>query len=61
MLLLCRDYVHYVDDIFCKGAQIVKEMMDVSGGRYVSFHVRRCVLLYLACSDVEMYRMCSFL
>ena len=36
-----RDFVHYVDVIFCKAAQIIQSLLDESGGVYSSFHVRR--------------------
>jgi hypothetical protein len=51
-----RDYIRYVDEIFCKGATIVKEMIAVSGGRYAAFHIRRGELQYkevkLPASDI---------
>ena len=36
-----RDYVHYIDVIFCKAAIIVKALLSESGGEYTAFHVRR--------------------
>ena len=41
-----RDYIHYVNEIFCYGASIVKTMMEVSDGRYAAFHIRRGELQY---------------
>jgi hypothetical protein len=36
-----RDYVHYIDVIFCKAAIIVQSLMKESNGSYTAFHVRR--------------------
>ena len=36
-----RDYVHYLDTIFCKGAKIIHQLQQIGGGSYVSFHIRR--------------------
>jgi len=36
-----RDYVHYVDLIFCKSAQIIQALLKEGDGVYSSFHVRR--------------------
>ena len=42
-----RDYIHYVDIIFCKAALIVKKLLDESqGGGYSAFHTRRGELQY---------------
>jgi hypothetical protein len=36
-----RDYVHYIDTIFCKAAFIVESLLRESNGSYTAFHVRR--------------------
>lgn len=36
-----RDYVHYIDVIFCKGAKIINDLRQKHPGGYVSFHIRR--------------------
>jgi hypothetical protein len=36
-----RDYVHYLDDIFCKAAIIVRHLLDEGNGSYSAFHIRR--------------------
>jgi hypothetical protein len=36
-----RDYVHYMDVIFCKAALIINQLMKESGGKYNAFHIRR--------------------
>lgn len=36
-----RDYIHYIDIIFCKAAFIVDKLRKEGGGQYSSFHVRR--------------------
>eukprot|EP01035_Chromulina_nebulosa_P018978 gene18978-24790_t len=36
-----RDYVHYVDTIFCKAAVIIKHLLDEGNGSFTSFHIRR--------------------
>ena len=36
-----RDYVHYIDIIFCKAAIIVNRLLEEGGGTYTAFHVRR--------------------
>lgn len=37
-----RDYVHYMDEIFCKGAMIIAKLKEESrNGKYSSFHIRR--------------------
>lgn len=41
-----RDYVHYLPQIFCKAAIIVKHLRQEGGGVYSSFHVRRGELQY---------------
>jgi hypothetical protein len=41
-----RDYVHYIDTIFCKAAIIVRKLLDEGGGRYSAFHIRRLVVEY---------------
>ena len=45
-----RDYVHYVDLIFCKGAMIINELLKESEKkiipRYSAFHIRRGELQY---------------
>jgi hypothetical protein len=38
-----RDYVHYMDTIFCKAAVIVKHLLREGSGSYSSFHIRRLV------------------
>ena len=37
-----RDYVHYIDIIFCKASMIIRKLLDEGNGSYSSFHVRRC-------------------
>ncbi len=36
-----RDYVHYIDQIFCKAAIIVKSLMTEAQNTYTAFHIRR--------------------
>lgn len=36
-----RDYVHYIDIIFCKAAMIINKLLIDGNGRYSSFHIRR--------------------
>mmetsp|Transcript_18206 Transcript_18206/g.16498 ORF Transcript_18206/g.16498 Transcript_18206/m.16498 type:complete len:673 (+) Transcript_18206:3-2021(+) len=36
-----RDYVHYIDTIFCKAAVIIKHLLDEGNGSFTSFHIRR--------------------
>ena len=36
-----RDYVHYIDTIFCKAAIIINKLLEEGKGRYSSFHIRR--------------------
>jgi hypothetical protein len=37
-----RDYIHYMDIIFCKAALIINELQKESkNGNYTSFHIRR--------------------
>ncbi len=36
-----RDYVHYMDEIFCKASIIINQLMEESHGQYNSFHIRR--------------------
>lgn len=36
-----RDFIHYVDLIFCKAAIIINELMKEGDGVYNSFHIRR--------------------
>lgn len=36
-----RDYVHYIDIIFCKAAKIIQKLREEGGGLFSSFHVRR--------------------
>jgi hypothetical protein len=36
-----RDYVRYIDVIFCKSAIIIQKLLEEGRGRYSSFHVRR--------------------
>lgn len=36
-----RDYVHYLDEIFCKAAIIVNSLQNEGSGHYSSFHIRR--------------------
>lgn len=38
-----RDFIHYVDIIFCKAALIVHELQKEGNGVYNSFHIRRLV------------------
>jgi hypothetical protein len=38
-----RDYVHYIDIIFCKAAKIIHKLLEEGQGSYSSFHVRRYV------------------
>jgi len=35
-----RDYVHYIDTIFCTSAIIIKKLLDEGRGTYSSFHIR---------------------
>jgi len=35
-----RDYVHYIDTIFCTASIIIKKLLD-EGGVYSAFHIRR--------------------
>ena len=37
-----RDYVHYIEVIFCKAAIIVDQLLREGNGTYTAFHVRRC-------------------
>lgn len=46
-IYVCRDYVHYVGEIFCRGAFIVQDLLRRSGGSYAAFHIRRYVYIYL--------------
>ena len=41
-----RDYVHYLDVIFCKAAIIVNSLIRESKGNYSTFHIRRLVSLF---------------
>jgi hypothetical protein len=36
-----RDYVHYLDGIFCKAAIIVNYLLQEGHGEYSAFHIRR--------------------
>lgn len=36
-----RDYVHYIDIIFCKAAKIIDRLLSEGNGSYSSFHIRR--------------------
>lgn len=36
-----RDFIHYVDLIFCKAALIINQILIDGGGSYSSFHIRR--------------------
>ena len=36
-----RDYVHYIDVIFCKAALIINSLLKEGNGSYSSFHIRR--------------------
>jgi hypothetical protein len=36
-----RDYVHYIDVIFCKAAKIIDLLIDEGRGSYIAFHIRR--------------------
>ena len=36
-----RDYVHYIDIIFCKAALIIDKLLTDGHGSYSSFHIRR--------------------
>lgn len=36
-----RNFVHYVDLIFCKSALIINKLLEEGNGYYTSFHVRR--------------------
>ena len=36
-----RDYVHYIDVIFCKASIIINHLLNEGEGQYTSFHVRR--------------------
>lgn len=36
-----RDYVHYIDTIFCRAALIVDKLLAEGNGAYTAFHVRR--------------------
>ena len=36
-----RDYVHYIDVIFCKAALIIHQLQIEGNGAYSSFHIRR--------------------
>lgn len=36
-----RDYVHYIDIIFCKAALIVNDLRRLGNGSFSSFHIRR--------------------
>ena len=36
-----RDYIHYIDIIFCKAAIIVSHLLHEGNGSYTSFHIRR--------------------
>lgn len=38
-----RDYIHYVDIIFCKSALIIAQLLEEGKGTYSSFHIRRLV------------------
>ena len=39
-----RDYVHYIDTIFCKAGKIVNKLLIEGNGSYSSFHIRRYVV-----------------
>ena len=39
-----RDYVHYIDIIFCKSSYIINQLLIEGNGSYSSFHVRRYIL-----------------
>ena len=39
-----RDFVHYMDLIFCKAAVIVNKLLKEGNGHYSSFHIRRLVV-----------------
>eukprot|EP00605_Chrysophyceae_sp_TOSAG23-4_P002496 GSChrysophyteH1.ASY1.ANO1.2759.1 assembled CDS len=43
-----RDYVHYVDLIFCKAAMIIQALKKEGDGKFSSFHVRRGEFQYKA-------------
>lgn len=36
-----RDYVHYIDEIFCKAAVIINKLRQEGKGHYSAFHIRR--------------------
>lgn len=37
-----RDYVHYMDLIFCKGALIINQLLKENNGKdFIAFHIRR--------------------
>ena len=36
-----RDYIHYIDIIFCKSAMIIHSLLEEGEGSYTSFHIRR--------------------
>lgn len=36
-----RDYVHYIDIIFCRAAKIIHKILEESGGSFSAFHIRR--------------------
>ena len=36
-----RDYIHYIDIIFCKAAIIINHLLHEGNGSYTSFHIRR--------------------
>ncbi len=36
-----RDYVHYIDTIFCKAALIVSDLLRLGNGSFSTFHIRR--------------------
>ena len=36
-----RDYVHYIDTIFCKAALIINKLNEESNGSFSTFHIRR--------------------
>jgi hypothetical protein len=36
-----RDFVHYQDEIFCKAALIIDQLLQEGNGSFVAFHIRR--------------------
>jgi hypothetical protein len=47
-----RDFVHYVDLIFCKAAKIMHKLREEGGGKYSAFHVRRGEFQYKVCFSI---------